>query len=163
MNVGLCRFVWNVGLTAAVVCGSGLSPIHLAAQADSLSAGVVAGGLVPRGDIYNYARIGWQVGALAAFPTPTHFVSGRFEATYFRFGSKYHTTPSVIAGMFDAVFQLPTNGSSLTAYLIGGAGVYRQRLNGGRGNDYTETHGAVNGGAGILVKRGRVNPFLEAR
>ena len=159
MNAGLYRFIWSAGLSAGVVCGSALCPIHLAAQADSLSAGVVAGGLVPLGDIYNFARSGWHIGGLAAFPTPVHLLGVRVEGMYGRFGRKYHSTPSVIAGMLDAVLTLPRNGSSLRLYLIGGGGMYKERL----GSGYTETHGGVNAGAGILVGRTNFNPFVEAR
>lgn len=143
--------------------------------------GIMTGAAIPEGILSDATSTGWNLGVLLSFGSSSAPLSLRIDAQWIQLGHQSNqvaclNSPGfvecpepvafdwrVIDGTANAVYTFPTTGST-KLYLIGGAGVYGERtienLDGSRSS---ATRFGLNAGAGVRVKLGASDGFLEIR
>src|ERR1700737_1355414 len=147
-------FAAGVGLHAAPASAQGYNPFQVGA----------AGGIAfPTADLGNVANTGYDVAVMVGYKSQDTPIGVRAEAAYNQFGSKVFngnvTIPSFTGNL---VFGLPTG--MLSPYAIGGAGLYRTKVNLAGGGSAGENHFGFNIGGGIKIPLSTsFETFIEAR
>jgi opacity protein-like surface antigen len=164
---------WSFIGAAALALTFGVGPLQ--AQANPIAFGIVAGASIPVGDFSDGAGVGWHAGGLFEWRGPDLPVGIRGDAVYHRFGSKdvggvsSDATASIIAGTLNAVLGMPMQGSTAQPYLIGGVGVYNERVScdncGGSSVTISDsqTKFGLNAGAGFSFPLSGFTSIIEAR
>ncbi|MEO7501944.1 MAG: outer membrane beta-barrel protein [Gemmatimonadaceae bacterium] len=158
----------------AAALASTLGVRTMQAQYNPIAFGIVAGASIPVGDFSDGAEIGWHAGALIEWRGPSLPVGVRGEAVYHRFASKDDGSDidghaSIIAGTLNAVLAMPMQGATAQPYLIGGVGVYNERVScddcAGSGVDISDsqTKFGLNAGAGVSFPLSGFTSIIEAR
>jgi outer membrane protein with beta-barrel domain len=164
------------GLTrgiAALAVGMLLSAPALRAQGAEFSLGGGVG--VPLGTFDDNAKLGWHGLAAVSFVPNGWPVGIQIDGSYQQFNLDDGANPGFsglknrfIMGTGDLVFKFKSSEeSSFRPYLIGGVGVYNQKVTGSdNANSLVQggtTDFGLNAGAGFDIKTSGIGLFLEGR
>ncbi|MEZ0332519.1 MAG: outer membrane beta-barrel protein [Gemmatimonadales bacterium] len=147
----------GAALGLAVVLGA------QAAQAQGLSLGLGGGVVMPTGTYGDLMSTGWNATAVAQFKPAASPLGFQVDASYSRFGLQNDVDGSnrVISGTANAVFSFPS-ASPVRPYLLGGVGIYDQKITVGDASG-SETKFGFNAGAGFDFALGGAKLFADAR
>jgi hypothetical protein len=180
-------------ILAAIAAGAGTARAQAAAPARALTFGVSGGVSLPLGDFGDGVKTGFNAGAHIAFKPAMLPFGVRVEGQYNRFAVKdlglddfggdsvdlggdfgeefpfdldLDGNARLLSGTINAVFGVPAASSAFRPYVIGGVGVYNEKVSFsvlGITASQSQTKFGINGGAGIEFGLGRVAAFAEAR
>jgi hypothetical protein len=147
----------GAALGLAVVLGA------QAAHAQGLSFGVGAGAVMPTGTYGDLMSTGWSVTGVARLKPPVSPLGLQVDAFYNRFGLENDVDGhnQMIGVTANAVFAFPSV-SPVRPYLLGGLGLYNQKLTVGEDSG-SESKFGLNAGAGFDFALGSANLFADAR
>jgi opacity protein-like surface antigen len=134
-----------------------------AAQAQGLSFGVGGGAVVPTGTYGDLLSTGWNATAVARFKPPVAPLGFQVDAFYNRFGLQggIDGHNQVMGATANAVFAFPSV-APVRPYLLGGVGVYNQKITVGEASG-SESKFGINAGAGFDFALGSAKLFADAR
>jgi opacity protein-like surface antigen len=147
----------GAALGLAVVLGA------QAAQAQGLSLGLGGGVVMPTGTYGDLMSTGWNATGVAQFKPAASPLGFQVDASYSRFGLQNDVDGNnrVISGTANAVFSFPS-ASPAAPYLLGGVGVYNQKITVGDASG-SESKFGLNAGAGFNFALGSAKLFADAR
>jgi hypothetical protein len=126
------------------------------------SLGLAAGATVPMSSYGNDKDVGYHLGLVLDLRTVAAPLAFRIDGMFNELGySGSSTKEQIWMANGNVVVRVPT-GSSITPYLIGGAGVYNRRRTLAFGNNASTTLG-LNAGVGLRFGLGESHTFVEAR
>lgn len=139
------------------------------------SLGVAAGAAIPTGDLADGSNTGYNVTGHIGFALPALPFDARLEMSY----NNFTVQKSQIAGtgidaastrslgfIGDVLYTLPLPSAVIRPYVIGGVGLYNDKLaatSQGVTESINENELGVNGGAGVRIPLTRLTPFAEIR
>ena len=164
----------RISLAVAALAAVALSAsISSAQSAKPISLGISAGAAIPVGDFGDAYTTGYNGTVSLMFKSVGSPLGLRVDGMYNHMGVK-NDNPITVPGLGEVraaiitsananlVYSLP--GTGMTPYLIGGAGIYGNKLDIRDGNDTnTETNFGLNGGIGASFPLSGFNAFIEAR
>jgi hypothetical protein len=143
--------------------------------------GIMGGGTIPVGILADATKSGWNLGALVSIGLPSTPFSLRIDAQWMQLGHQSNLIACLVAigssgcpepveydfrvidGTANAVYTFPAE-SPTKFYLIGGLGVYGERtIADFDGSRSSATRFGLNAGAGVRVRLGTLDGFLEVR
>lgn len=133
------------------------------AHAQGVSFGVGGGAVVPTGSYGDLMSMGWNATAVARFKPPVAPLGLQVDAFYNRFGLEGGVDGHnrVIGATANAVFAFPSV-SPVRPYLLGGVGLYNQKVTIGDASG-SESKFGLNAGAGFDFALGSAKLFADAR
>jgi opacity protein-like surface antigen len=133
------------------------------AHAQGLSFGVGGGAVMPTGTYGDLMSTGWNVTAVARLKPPVAPLGLQVDAFYNRFGLQggVDGNNQVIGATANALFAFPSV-SPVRPYLLGGVGVYNQKITIGDASG-SESKFGINAGAGVDFSLGSAKLFADAR
>ena len=134
-----------------------------AQMASPIKFGISAGLSLPTGDDKDVVSSGYNINGHLGFQPPLLPVGLRVDVLYNKFGEKNNdgVDLSILGGTVNGVFNLGM-APMVSPYLIGGVGLYNQKLSGG-GASESKTSFGLNGGAGLRFSLSGFSTFAEAR
>jgi hypothetical protein len=134
-----------------------------AVHAQGLSFGVGAGAVMPTGTYGDLMSTGWNVTGVARIKPPVSPLGLQVDAFYTRFGldNDVDGHNQVIGATANALYAFPSV-SPVRPYLLGGIGLYNQKLTVGDASG-SESKFGINAGAGFDFALGSANLFADAR
>ena len=155
-------------LMIAVTMASVASVAMVAAQGVRLGLG---GGLIsPLSDYKDVDKVGWHATVNATFAIPLSPVGIRVDGLYGQTSPKdIGTTPvdgktKLIGGLANVVYKIPVPAPMVKPYLLGGVGVYNQKVTIPSASfDTSETKFAWDLGGGASFGAGPASFFVEIR
>jgi opacity protein-like surface antigen len=161
---------------AAAVAAASPAAAQDAAAARPFTFGVSGGLSIPTGDAGDVVKTGFNAGAHLAFKPAMLPFGVRVEGQFNQFSLKEINEGGVslepdgnyriISGTANGVFGVPAASSAFRPYVIGGVGVYNQKLSFdilGEELSESETKFGLNGGVGIEFGLSGLATFIEAR
>jgi opacity protein-like surface antigen len=147
----------GVALGLAVVLGA------QAAHAQGLSFGIGGGAVMPTGTYGDLMSTGWNVTGVARMKPPASPLGFQVDAFYTRFGLEGGVDGhnQVIGGTANAVYAF-SSASPVRPYLLGGLGLYNQKLTVGDVSG-SESKFGLNAGAGFDFLLGSAKLFADVR
>lgn len=149
----------------AAVIALGAASASAGAQFSSnpFQIGASAGIAFPTGDLGDIANTGYNVTVALGYKPALNPIGVRLEAAYNQFGLEgVDGNVNIPAFTGNLVYSLP--GISFSPYVIGGAGLYRTRVDLSGGGSAGENHFGFNAGAGIKIPlSSSFETFVEAR
>lgn len=162
-------------LTAAAIVAASPASAQDAAAVRPFTFGVSGGVSLPMGDFGDGVKTGFNAGAHLAFKPAMLPFGVRVEGQFNRFDIKAFDddidldvdgNAQIISGTVNGVFGVPAASSAFRPYVIGGVGVYNERVSGSAfGIDVSDsqTKFGLNGGVGIEFGLSGLATFIEAR
>jgi hypothetical protein len=132
-------------------------------HAQGLSFGIGGGAVMPTGTYGDLMSTGWNATAVARVKPPVSPLGFQVDAFYNRFGLQNDVDGhnQVIGSTANVVFAFPSV-APVRPYLLGGAGIYNQKLTVGDLSG-SETKFGLNAGAGFDFALGSAKLFADAR
>jgi hypothetical protein len=133
------------------------------AHAQGLSFGLGGGAVMPTGTYGDLMSMGWNVTGVARLKPPVSPLGLQVDAFYNRFGLEGDVDGHnrVIGATANAVFAFPSV-SPVRPYLLGGVGLYDQKITVGDASG-SESKFGINAGAGFDFALGSAKLFADAR
>jgi opacity protein-like surface antigen len=163
-------------LLAAAIASASPAAAQDAAAVRPVTFGVSGGLTLPTGDAGDVVKTGFNAGAHLAFKPAMLPIGLRVEGQFHQFGLKEISEGGIslepdgnyriISGTVNGIFGVPAASSAFRPYVIGGVGMYNQKLSFdilGEELSESETKFGLNGGVGIEFGLSGLATFLEAR
>jgi outer membrane protein with beta-barrel domain len=133
------------------------------AHAQGLSFGLGGGIVMPSGSYGDLMSTGWNATAVARLTPAASPLGFQVDASYSRFGLQNDVDGNnrVLSGTANAVFAFPST-SPVRPYLLGGVGLYDQKITVGDASG-SESKFGLNAGAGFDFSLGSAKLFADAR